>query len=193
MRSRRNLPRKRSRTKLGATPCCSGRASATPGASAALTLGSGAAVMVMAASPRNLSALTAHRLGGDSPRLYRRPPMHRSLRLAVAVVWCTPLAAQTPKATAPQQVLIKAGRLIDGRSDAPQSGVWILVEGDRIQAVGPLARLQGPAKTARGGALASPAFVAGFIDAHTHLLLQGDPTAQSYNEQLLYQSTPYRA
>src|SRR3989441_180231 len=149
--------------------------------------------MVMAASPRNLSALTAHRLGGDSPRLYRRPPMHRSLRLAVAVVWCTPLAAQTPKATAPQQVLIKAGRLIDGRSDAPQSGVGILVEGDRIKAVGPLAQLQGQAKTARVVDLSSLTLLPGFIDAHTHLLLQGDPTAQSYNEQLLYQSTPYRA
>src|SRR5207247_6483712 len=97
-------------------------------------------------SPRNLSALTAHRLGADSPRLYRRPPMHRSLRLAVAVVWCTPLAAQTPKATAPQQVLIKAGRLIDGRSDAPQSGVGILVEGDRIKAVGRRGERPGPWK-----------------------------------------------
>jgi len=119
--------------------------------------------------------------------------MHRSLRLAVAVVWCTPLAAQTPKATAPQQVLIKAGRLIDGRSDAPQSGVGILVEGDRIKAVGPLAQLQGQAKTARVVDLSSLTLLPGFIDAHTHLLLQGDPTAQSYNEQLLYQSTPYRA
>src|SRR5256885_12282586 len=27
----------------------------------------------------------------------------------------------------------------------------------------------------------------------SHLLLQGDLTAESYNEQLLYQSTPYRA
>ena len=33
----------------------------------------------------------------------------------------------------------------------------------------------------------------GFIDAHTHLLLQGDSTAQAYNDQLLYESTPYRA
>ena len=119
--------------------------------------------------------------------------MHRSLRLAVAVVWCTPLAAQTPKATAPQQVLIKAGRLIDGRSDAPQGGVGILVEGDRIKAVGPLAQLQGQAKTARVVDLSSLTLLPGFIDVHTHLLLQGDPTAQSYNEQLLYQSTPYRA
>jgi imidazolonepropionase-like amidohydrolase len=33
----------------------------------------------------------------------------------------------------------------------------------------------------------------GLIDTHTHLLLNGDPTSGSYDEQLLYQSTPYRA
>ncbi len=33
----------------------------------------------------------------------------------------------------------------------------------------------------------------GFIDAHTHLLLQGDPTSESYDVQLLYQSIAYRA
>src|SRR5438045_4847236 len=33
----------------------------------------------------------------------------------------------------------------------------------------------------------------GLIDAHTHLLLQGDPTSESYDQQLLYQSIAYRA
>src|SRR5438874_9558438 len=33
----------------------------------------------------------------------------------------------------------------------------------------------------------------GLIDTHTHLLLQGDPTAESYEQQLLQQSTAYRA
>jgi imidazolonepropionase-like amidohydrolase len=33
----------------------------------------------------------------------------------------------------------------------------------------------------------------GLIDAHTHLLLQGDITSQEYEDQLLKQSTPYRA
>jgi imidazolonepropionase-like amidohydrolase len=33
----------------------------------------------------------------------------------------------------------------------------------------------------------------GFIDTHTHILLQGDITAADYDEQLLKQSTPYRA
>jgi imidazolonepropionase-like amidohydrolase len=41
--------------------------------------------------------------------------------------------------------------------------------------------------------LAQMTVLPGLIDAHTHLLLQGDPTAASYDEQLLYQSTPYRA
>src|SRR5207253_833880 len=102
--------------------------------------------------------------------------------------------AQTPRpdSSAPP-VLIKAGRLIDGRSDAPQSGVGILIEGDRIKAVGPLAQVQGQAKGARVIDLSQMTVLPGLIDTHTHLLLQGDPTAESYNEQLLYESTPYRA
>src|SRR2546427_8827697 len=41
--------------------------------------------------------------------------------------------------------------------------------------------------------LAGLTVLPGFIDTHTHLLLQGDPTSESYDQQLLYQSTPYRA
>src|SRR6266571_4623548 len=41
--------------------------------------------------------------------------------------------------------------------------------------------------------LSSLTVLPGFIDTHTHLLLQGDPTAESYDQQLLYQSIPYRA
>src|SRR3989442_1204068 len=120
--------------------------------------------------------------------------MHRGFVLFATLAVAPPAWAQAPPPaqTAPP-LLIKAGRLIDGRSDAPQSGVAILVEGDRIKAVGPVAQLQGQAKTARVVDLSSMTLLPGFIDAHTHLLLQGDPTAQSYNEQLLYQSTPYRA
>ena len=33
----------------------------------------------------------------------------------------------------------------------------------------------------------------GLIDAHTHLLLQGDATSEEYDEQVLKESTPYRA
>jgi imidazolonepropionase-like amidohydrolase len=120
--------------------------------------------------------------------------MHRGFVLFATLAVATPAWAQAPPPaqTAPP-LLIKAGRLIDGRSDAPQSGVGILIEGDRIKAVGPVAQVQGQARGARVIDLSQMTVLPGLIDAHTHLLLQGDPTAQSYNEQLLYQSTPYRA
>src|SRR2546426_7810402 len=65
-------------------------------------------------------------------------PMHRGFVLFATLAVATPAWAQAPPPaqTAPP-LLIKAGRLIDGRSDAPQSGVAILIEGDRIKAVGP--------------------------------------------------------
>src|SRR5205823_7735368 len=111
--------------------------------------------------------------------------------LLAALAVATTAPAQTPPLRPGQPAapaLIKAGRLIDGRSDAPQSGVGILIEGDRIKAVGPLAQVQGQAKGARVIDLAQMTVLPGLIDTHTHLLLQGDPTAASYNDQLLYQS-----
>jgi imidazolonepropionase-like amidohydrolase len=119
--------------------------------------------------------------------------MRRSLPLAATLCWFTSLSAQAPRPSVVPQILVKAGRLIDGRSDTPRAGVGILVDGDRIKAVGPLAQVQGQAKDARVVDLTQMTVLPGFIDAHTHLLLQGDPTAESYNEQLLYQSTAYRA
>jgi len=119
-----------------------------------------------------------------------RPSFALIAQLAVA----TTAWAQAPRPAQPAPpILIKAGRLIDGRSDAPQSGVGILIDGDRIKTVGPLAQVQGQAKGARVIDLSQMTVLPGLIDTHTHLLLQGDPTAESYNEQLLYQSTPYRA
>src|SRR5216117_3174149 len=120
--------------------------------------------------------------------------MRMPLGLALVVALAAPLPAQAPRAApVPAPVLIKAGRLIDGRSDAAQSNVGIVVEGERIKAVGPLAQVQGQARGARVIDLSQFTVLPGFIDTHTHLLLQGDPTAESYDQQLLYQSTPYRA
>src|SRR6184192_4379186 len=54
----------------------------------------------------------------------------------------------------------------------------------------------------RGGAIISPAIVIdlgdstilpGLIDAHVHLLLQGDVTTEEYDNQLFKESMPYRA
>jgi imidazolonepropionase-like amidohydrolase len=107
-----------------------------------------------------------------------------------------PLAAQEappPSAASPQPILIKAGRLIDGRSAQAQTNVGILIDGERIRAVGPLAQVQAQAPNARVIDLSQMTVLPGFIDAHTHLLLQGDVTSQEYEDQLLKQSIPYRA
>jgi len=118
----------------------------------------------------------------------------RSLTLPLLILsGISSLPAQRPAAPNPERVFIKAGHLIDGRSDQVQTNVGILIEGERITAVGPLAQVQGKAGNARVIDLSQMTVLPGFIDAHTHLLLQGDPTEESYDEQLLFQSTAYRA
>src|SRR5216117_3110858 len=128
--------------------------------------------------------------GVSSPVPFSFGAIVRALRLAVLGILATaaPLPGQTP-----QQVLIKAGRLLDGRSQQVQANVGILIEGERIKAVGPLAQIQGQAGSARVIDLSQMTVLPGLIDAHTHLLLQGDVTSQEYEDQLLKQSTPYRA
>lgn len=98
-----------------------------------------------------------------------------------------------PLPAAAQPVLIKAGRLIDGRSPQVQANVGILIEGQRIRAVGPLAPVQAQAPNARVIDLSHMTVLPGLIDTHTHLLLQGDITSQDYEDQILKQSIAYRA
>jgi imidazolonepropionase-like amidohydrolase len=98
-------------------------------------------------------------------------------------------AAQQP-AAAPKTVAIRAGRLIDGKSDRPIENALIVIEGDKIASV-----------TAGGSApagvevidLSHSTVLPGFIDAHTHVLLNGDIGAEDYDKQLLKWSIPYRA
>jgi imidazolonepropionase-like amidohydrolase len=105
------------------------------------------------------------------------------------------LLAQAPRETLtaarpPERVLIKAAHLIDGRSSSPRDKLAVLVEGDRISKVGPAAELQAPG--VRVIDLGESWLLPGLIDAHTHVLLQGDITAADYDEQLLKESIPYR-
>jgi imidazolonepropionase-like amidohydrolase len=100
------------------------------------------------------------------------------------------LLAQEKSDVPPARIAIRAGRLIDGKSDSPISNAVILIEGDKIVSV------------TTGGAppdgvdvldLSRATVLPGFIDAHTHVLLQGDITSSDYDDQLLKQSIPYRA
>lgn len=84
---------------------------------------------------------------------------------------------------------IKAGRLIDGRGGAVLTNAVILIEGNRIKEVGK--NLSVP-KDAKVYDLSAATVLPGFIDGHTHLLLQGDVTAEEYEEQIYKESMPYR-
>jgi len=84
---------------------------------------------------------------------------------------------------------IKAGKLIDGKSTAAQENVTILIDGNRISEVGK--NLSIPAN-AEAIDLSNATVLPGFIDAHTHLLLQGDITSEEYEEQIYKESIPYR-
>ena len=103
-------------------------------------------------------------------------------------------AADAPAAPKPAVTVIKAARLIDGISDQVKTGMAVLVEGNRIKAVGAAATIaaQAPAG-ARVIDLGGSTLLPGLIDAHTHILLQGDVTPADYDEQLLKESIPYRA
>ncbi|GAC1345130.1 MAG: amidohydrolase family protein [Myxococcales bacterium] len=102
-------------------------------------------------------------------------------------------AVAPPAGAAPQLTLLKAAHLIDGRSNAARDGVALLIEGDRIREVGDAAALARKAPGARVLDLGQATLLPGLIDAHTHVLLQGDITQADYDEQILKQSTPYRA
>ena len=98
--------------------------------------------------------------------------------------------AQEKSSAAPHRIAIRAGRLIDGKSDVPIANALILVENDKIASVTP----GGPAPAGVEVIDLSKATVLpGFIDAHTHVLLQGDITSEDYDKQILKQSIPYRA
>ena len=91
---------------------------------------------------------------------------------------------------APHRIAVRAGKLIDGKSDKPVENALILIEADKIVSV-----TSGGSSPAGAEVidLSKATVLPAFMDVHTHVLLQGDVTAAEYDEQLLKQSIPYRA
>ena len=72
---------------------------------------------------------------------------------------------------------------------AARKNVTIRVVGDKIDQIGETLQ---PEAGATAIDLSREVCLPGLIDAHTHVLLQGDVTMEDYNVQILEYSTPYR-
>jgi imidazolonepropionase-like amidohydrolase len=114
------------------------------------------------------------------------------ISFAFLILSCTSAFAQTQKSESatPKKVAIRAGELIDGRREYAIHNAVIVIEGDKILSV-----TEGgtPPADAKIIDLSKETVLPGFVDAHTHVLLNGDVTEAEYDKQLLKDSIPYRA
>jgi len=93
----------------------------------------------------------------------------------------------------PQTVIIRAGVLIDGKSDKPRRDQVIVIRGNRIETVSDSASAKLPA-----GAtvidLSKATVLPGLIDSHTHIFLQGEEPAEGgYDANILKYPLSLRA
>jgi imidazolonepropionase-like amidohydrolase len=102
-------------------------------------------------------------------------------------------AGQKVAAAPTKNVFVKCGRLIDVKSGTPRSNVGVLIKDGTISSVNDGFSVPAEATGAELLDLSHETCLPGLIDTHTHVLLQGDITAADYDEQLLKQSTEYRA
>jgi imidazolonepropionase-like amidohydrolase len=120
----------------------------------------------------------------------RRKQVCAVMAVTAGLLWVSGTGRAQEKPKAAKRIAVRAGRLIDGKSETAIANALIVIEGDRIVSV------------SAGGAapagvdvidLSKATVLPGFVDTHTHLLLNGDITSEDYDVQLLKQSIPYRA
>jgi imidazolonepropionase-like amidohydrolase len=96
-------------------------------------------------------------------------------------------AADGAEPSPPKAVAIKAARLLDVRTGRYIDHPFVVVRGDRIESI---------ATAAPAGMfvvdLGDRTLLPGLVDAHTHVLLQGDATAAEYNVQILQEYPAHR-
>ena len=89
--------------------------------------------------------------------------------------------------------MIRAGTLIDGKSDKPRANQVIVIRGNRIESVSDASSAKIPAGATEID-LSKQTVLPGLIDSHTHIFLQGeDPAKGGYDANILTQGLALRA
>jgi imidazolonepropionase-like amidohydrolase len=119
----------------------------------------------------------------------------RKRRSLAAALFCCALftvsaVAEAVDKPADHPWLLKADRVFDARSEQTHTGWVVLVEGDKIAAVGPAAQVNAPPGT-QTIELSGTTLLPGLIDAHSHIFLH--PYNETlWNDQVLKESQAYR-
>ena len=117
---------------------------------------------------------------------------HLTFILSLTLTACA-VAQQSPGSTSAQVTVIRAGMLIDGKSDKPRHDQVIVIRGNRIESVGDAANAKLPAN-ATVIDLSKETVLPGLIDSHTHIFLQGeDPAQGGYDANILTAPLAMRA
>jgi imidazolonepropionase-like amidohydrolase len=120
-------------------------------------------------------------------------PLSAILCLMFTAMFTALVGAQQAAPTSAQVTVIRAGTLIDGKSEKPRHDQVILIRGNRIESVSDSAIAKIPA-----GAtvidLSKDTVLPGLIDSHTHIFLQGeDPAQGGYDANILAAPLALRA
>ena len=108
---------------------------------------------------------------------------------AVAAGQSQQRSSQVPEST----TVIRAGVLIDGKSEKPRRDQVVVIRGNRIESVGDAAATKIPAG-AQVIDLSKATVLPGLIDSHTHIFLQGeDPAQGGYDANILNAPLALRA
>jgi imidazolonepropionase-like amidohydrolase len=111
------------------------------------------------------------------------------------IIICSALCAAAfgQSGTTPPVTVIRAGTLIDGKSDKPRRDQVIVIRGNRIESVSDAASAKVPAGAAVID-LSKETVLPGLIDSHTHIFLQGeDPAQGGYDANILTAPLAMRA
>jgi len=109
---------------------------------------------------------------------------------ALTLACMAQVSAQAVPKPADHPWLLKADRVFDARSEQTHAGWVVLVQGDKIAAVGPASQINAPPGTQTIN-LPGTTLLPGLIDAHSHIFLH--PYNETlWNDQVLKESLPYR-